>query len=337
MVFKNNEREWTEEELELFKEIEKNGPNPSISEQSAFLSKLKEFTSKIQDRVTLNTEVIDVSECDDDSDIPDEDLIDDGKEQVFTAMAKTPTNWEDSIFKKIFCDIFVDRLQEELEDDEKVLKSSMRNVLRMFNFETLLWIQKALESRKIANVFEIFNKRETLPAAVEKDRQFFMNSIKNIKSTVLPVFIFKYRSKIEGEQVSDDLKFVHNKYMKFLISEGESLSNLYKMIKNLKSEFIQNARSIFEKKPFDSTTFVVVSKKDSIQFVCHNMIRSIMYIRQNGNKTLKEVRTLDIPYGKYYRNFLKKTKISTKNKNLFYLRNDVELDTPTPQLTQRFY
>jgi len=325
MVFKNNEREWNTEELELIEEISKN-PNQSISEQNAILSKLKDYFPTIQNRVTINTEVIDVSECVDDSDTEYEDLSNDGKEHVFSATAKTATNWEDSIFKKLFCDIFMDRLQEDLEDDEKVLKSSMRNVLRMFNFETLLWIQKALESRKIGNIYEIFSNCETLAAPVEKDRQFFMNSIKNIKFAVLTAFIFKYRSKIEGEEVSDDLKFVHNKYMKFHTSKNESLPNLYKMIKNLQSEFVQYKRSLFKKDPFDSTSFAVVSNKDTIEFVCQNLTRSIMYIYQNGNKTLEEVKIDDLLYGKYYRNFLRKTKISIKNRKVFYSRNDVELD-----------
>jgi hypothetical protein len=336
MDFLNMQREFTAEELELFKAIDNTGS--SISEQNELLSKIKNFFGSFQDRVNINAECIDVSECDDVTDEEYEEITDDGKEHLYTATGQTATTWEDSIFKKIYCDIFMKHLQSELEDDENVLMGSMKDVLRRFNFETLLWIQNALKTRKFANIFEIFNNCEALPAVIEKDRQIYMDSIENIKFAVLTVYICKYRSKIDGMEAADDLKFVHNKYMHFQISKCNSnaLSDLYKIIKNLKNEFIQDVKSRFEKYPHDSCSFVVVVKKDMIRFVCREMGRSMMYVHQAGNKELKDIKMTDLPYGKYYRNFLKRTKISIKGKKVFYSKNDVEIDNPPP-LTQRLF
>jgi hypothetical protein len=334
MNSKNNPRKYNKLENDV-KKLSKNGRNPSISEQNEMLSKINDFNSSVQNRVILHPEVVDASECDSRFDAQHDLSRHDDKEYIYSATGRTATTWESSIFKKLYCDIFMDRLQSELENDENVLLDSMKNVLRRFNFETLLWIQNALKTRKIANIFEIFNNREALPVAIEQDRKLYLKNIKNIIVAFLTLSIFKYRSKVAALDVADDMKFVHNKYVMFKNSKSESLSDLYKMINNLKSEFIQSAKSRFEKSEFkfDSSSFVVVSRKDSIQFVCSDYLRAIMLIHENGDKVVK---ITDLPYGKYYRNFCSKTKISMKNKKLIYMNNN-SVDETQPPAIQRFH
>jgi hypothetical protein len=329
MGIKNNVREWTAEELKFIEEVSQMSQIPSTDASNAVLSKIKDFFPSAQDRIKLHTQQIDVSECND-LDEKTVEVLDDGREQVFSAVGKTATSWEESIYKKLFCDIFIDRLKKRSEKDERILKDYMRNVMKQFSFETILWIKEALDSRKIANVFEIWTKKEKLSAAVEKDRQEYMNSIEVGLHAVLTTYIFRYQSKIEGLKVADDLKFIHNKYMTFHQSRDKSLPNLYKIIKNLQSDFIKSAKTVFEKSPFDYTAFVVLIRTDSIEIVCRDLPRALMHLHQNGNKTLKDVKMSELPYGKYYWNFFKKTGINAEGKRIFYSVNDVEYEQPKP-------
>ena len=143
-----------------------------------------------------------------------------------------------------------------------------------------------------------------------------------MKTEAVAEFIEKYRGQIEGEQVTDDWKFVHNKYMKFFISNGKSLSNLYKLIKSLSRKFVRRTQNNFNKNPFDQHSFVVMNNIDSIHIVCHLFPRIVMYRRQNGNPTLKNFSYTDIPYSKWIYKFFMKKGISRKNKKFYFTRND---------------
>lgn len=137
-------------------------------------------------------------------------------------------------------DIHMYRLQKESEADEEILKGFMQKVLNLFNFDTLLWIKEALDSRKIANIFEIWTTDENVPATIEKDRQFYLNSIQNIKYGILNTFVFKYQSKIDVLNNTEDLEFILSQYLEFQEKRDEPLANLYKLVKNLPAEFIKS-------------------------------------------------------------------------------------------------